>query len=44
MHDYKVFDQAFTFTCAFNMYPDKEKRIMLIPGDLERTCIYLATD
>ena len=43
MHDYKVFDQAFTFTCTF-MYPDKEKRIMLIPGDLERTCIYLATD
>ena len=26
------------------MDPDKVKKIMLIPSDLERTCIYLATD
>ena len=25
-------------------HADKVKRIMLIPRDLERTCIYLATD
>ena len=42
MHD-QVFDQAFNFTCAF-MDPDKVRRIMLIPSDLEQTCIYLATD
>lgn len=39
----QVFDQAFSFTCTF-MDPDKVKRIMLIPSDLEQTCIYLATD